>query len=444
MTITNTTSRTTVYGDGTTGPFSTAIVATAEDQYLVRKVTSANVVTSLVLNVDYTVSAAFDTITLTSSLASGDRIVITRDVPITQGLDLVNNGKLDVNTVETALDKLTMIAQQLDDVSTQVIGLPVTSSLAGVSLPEPGAGEYLKWNSDGTNLETDTPSGVVGLENVLADESPVLGGDLDVNGYKITSASNGDITIQPNGTGAIKIGGNSTQPTPIRLYEDSDNGTNYVGLKAPSSLASSYTLTLPDAAPQAGQALIVDANGQLDYGSVGGRVLIGTVTAASSSTVSFTGLSSDYDYYELEIVSYKSSTNGQSITLRTSTNGGSSYDAGASDYRFCERAVGSNAAATNYGDDAHTGITIAGFAYVNSSYPTHVKIRFNKPSAADYFTCRWEGVCEGYNGATNRGFFFEGAGTRLTSADVDAIRIIPSAGVITTGQFKMYGVTIGA
>ena len=44
-----------------------------------------------------------------------------------------------------------------------------------------------------------------GIASVAADSTPQLGGDLDVNGNKITSASNADITIEPNGTGGIHL-----------------------------------------------------------------------------------------------------------------------------------------------------------------------------------------------------------------------------------------------
>jgi hypothetical protein len=43
--------------------------------------------------------------------------------------------------------------------------------------------------------------------DVVDDTSPQLGNDLDVNGYKIISASNGDVEIEPNGTGEIVLDG---------------------------------------------------------------------------------------------------------------------------------------------------------------------------------------------------------------------------------------------
>jgi len=45
-----------------------------------------------------------------------------------------------------------------------------------------------------------------GINNVADDATPQLGGNLDVNDKKITSASNGDIEITPDGTGSVGIG----------------------------------------------------------------------------------------------------------------------------------------------------------------------------------------------------------------------------------------------
>lgn len=53
-----------------------------------------------------------------------------------------------------------------------------------------------------TIASTDT-----GITDVVDDTTPQLGGDLDVNGNSIVSASNGDIAITPNGTGSVVIDG---------------------------------------------------------------------------------------------------------------------------------------------------------------------------------------------------------------------------------------------
>jgi len=55
--------------------------------------------------------------------------------------------------------------------------------------------------NDGTNPDIVTVS--TGLSSVVADTSPQLGGDLDVNGNKIVSTSDGNIELEPNGTGDV-------------------------------------------------------------------------------------------------------------------------------------------------------------------------------------------------------------------------------------------------
>jgi hypothetical protein len=43
------------------------------------------------------------------------------------------------------------------------------------------------------------------IASLLADSSPQLGGNLDINGFDIVSTSNGDIDLLPNGTGVVKV-----------------------------------------------------------------------------------------------------------------------------------------------------------------------------------------------------------------------------------------------
>ena len=65
----------------------------------------------------------------------------------------------------------------------------------------------------GDTLTVTGPTGT--LSNVVEDTTPQLGGDLDVNGQSIVSVSNGDITLDANGTGRILLspGTNGVQVT---------------------------------------------------------------------------------------------------------------------------------------------------------------------------------------------------------------------------------------
>ena len=61
-------------------------------------------------------------------------------------------------------------------------------------------GSALTWTEGDANV---TNLNNAKIENVVEDTTPQLGGDLDVNGKKITSVSNGNIAIEPNGTGIV-------------------------------------------------------------------------------------------------------------------------------------------------------------------------------------------------------------------------------------------------
>ena len=55
-----------------------------------------------------------------------------------------------------------------------------------------------------------------GISSLLDDASPQLGGDLDVYGRQITSNNNGNVVINPNGTGVIALNANITTTGNIR------------------------------------------------------------------------------------------------------------------------------------------------------------------------------------------------------------------------------------
>jgi hypothetical protein len=66
----------------------------------------------------------------------------------------------------------------------------------------------------------------------------------------------------------ITVTGSSSAGAEIRLPEDTDNGSNYVALKAPDTIASDLTLTLPATDGTAGQALTTDGSGALSFSTI--------------------------------------------------------------------------------------------------------------------------------------------------------------------------------
>lgn len=77
------------------------------------------------------------------------------------------------------------------------------------------------------------------ITNTATGSSPTLsavGGDTNIN-----------INFQTKGTGTYNFFGTSTTPADLRLYEDTDNGTNYIEITVPASIGTNRTITLPDA-----------------------------------------------------------------------------------------------------------------------------------------------------------------------------------------------------
>lgn len=68
-----------------------------------------------------------------------------------------------------------------------------------------------------------------------------------------------------DGNGIVSAEGTSTTQGRVRLYEDTDNGTNYVELQGAANIASNVTFTLPSADGTNGQVLQTNGSGALSF-----------------------------------------------------------------------------------------------------------------------------------------------------------------------------------
>ena len=127
-----------------------------------------------------------------------------------------------------------------------------TASGTGITVPN---GKKMCLYVDGTNV----------VEGISHAGSLTLGSALAV-----TSGGTGVTTS--TGTGSVVL---SNTPTfsntagtagQIRIQEDSTNGSNYIGLRAASSIAADFTLTLPNADGTNGSALVTNGSGALSWG----------------------------------------------------------------------------------------------------------------------------------------------------------------------------------
>ena len=167
-------------------------------------------------------------------------------------------------------------------------GTPAYNNSTGV-LTVPSTTDHI---TEGSNLyHTTARVQAVSINEVVEDTTPQLGGDLDVNGNKIVSTSNGDVEIEPNGTGNAKItstgalilpvGTTAQRPsTPVvgmfRFNSTTDrfegyNGASWVilGSVLPTNEATDYGATTETAISNHDYGAITDADSIIiDYKTI--------------------------------------------------------------------------------------------------------------------------------------------------------------------------------
>ena len=150
-----------------------------------------------------------------------------------------------------------------------------------------------------------------GIQDVVDDTSPQLGGNLDVNGNDIVSASNANIDIIPNGTGDVNLGADT-----VMVGDNNSNatittqGTGDLTLSTNSG-TNSGTVTIADGAngnisitPNGSGKVVIDgishpiadgSNGQALVTNGSGVLSFSTISAAGGGA---TGGGSDEVFYE--------------------------------------------------------------------------------------------------------------------------------------------------
>ena len=168
-------------------------------------------------NYDITTIGASDTITLSTSL-----VTITGNLTVSGTQTTVNSTDTDIQDRVIVLNK-------------GEAGTGVTGGTSGIEVDRGASTNSRlvfdesndKWsidNGSGSLTPIATSAGGTGIENVVEDTTPQLGGDLDVNSQSIISASNGNIVIAPNGTGILHVDGSA-----VRLQNEGSDPTGQSG-----------------------------------------------------------------------------------------------------------------------------------------------------------------------------------------------------------------------
>ena len=143
---------------------------------------------------------------------------------------------------------------------------------------------------------SSTGAGGNGLRLFIGDHTSTSNAAIEIGGqyYKLLldhthgalTASSAVIVDSNKAIDELFIGNSTTTGGTIKLNEGTDNGSNFVALKSPNSVASSVTFTLPSADGSSGHLLTTDGSGNLSFAAPASSNF--TLAADSGSNDTFT------------------------------------------------------------------------------------------------------------------------------------------------------------
>lgn len=168
-------------------------------------------------------------------------------------------------------------------------------------------------------------------------------------------------------------------------------------------------------------------------GGTSGLVLVDTQTAASSSSIEFTGLSSTYSNYLITLENVVIATSGQDLVMTWSDAGGyfSANYQWINFYRGTTVALGSTTSASA------ANLKIAGT--VSNSRPTQGQMTLINTQASSGYAS-FTGDTNTW-GTTNEMFWGNVSGAHALTAALTKVKFTVSSGNITTGIFRLYGIS---
>ena len=374
MTVSSTTTKRSASGDGSNDTFSYNFkIFDDDDITVIIRTDSTGAETTKTKTTHYTVtgvgSASGGNVVFTTGNipASGETVVLLRTTARTQLTDYVANDPFPAATHEDALDKLTFIVQELEEEIGRAIKLSktnviataeftvgatdrankilsfdgsgdltvaegkvdsVTVSASGLSAgATPTASATYTGSTGALAIALGIPAGATGatgpagggLAELIADTTPQLGGDLDMNGKDIVTTSNADIELNPNGTGKTVLKGNTNPGTIVFNCESNTHGQTVKS--QPHSASVTNTLTLPPGGD--GELVSTVATQTLTNKSIAASQLTGLAAAnivATNAQSTFTkaqvpstnqssGLTLDFDTSQNFFVTLSSGSN---------------------------------------------------------------------------------------------------------------------------------------
>lgn len=176
MTVNSSTTKVSYSGDGNATVFAYTFKIFADaDLTVIVRTDATGAESTKTLTTDYTVSGAGNTgggnVTMVTAPATGETLVIKRSLALTQSTDYVANDPFPAAAHEDALDKLTFIAQQQQEVFDRAVVFPETDT-ANTTIPDSvtRANKFLGFGASGEVValsSTGTAPGAIDTNNLV-------------------------------------------------------------------------------------------------------------------------------------------------------------------------------------------------------------------------------------------------------------------------------------
>lgn len=348
--------------------------------------------TALTLTTDYTVSDVLEPtggdITLVTGASVNDSIVIVRDIPVKRTSEFQTGGSFQASVLNASLSKQVAMIQQVENNQSRSLQLnPYDTFTGDMELPTISASKYLKVKEDASGWEMAS--------------APVSVGS----------------SITPAGGDAHKI---------VTVNADEDNLDILAGVGTSGQvLTSNGSAVAPSWQDAAGGALVFISE---------------TTISGSPASVDITsGIDSTYDTYLVDIVDLIPATDAATLYFRVTTDGGSTFKSGASDYGFHSYMM--NSGASTYSANAingHTEIWLGATLGNGASDSFNLQMKLHNPSStSNHFSTSYLGTQK--RTITDRVIGGAGIYQGATTA-VNGFQLLMGSGNLSSGTIRLYGI----
>ena len=254
----------------------------------------------------------------------------------------------------------------------------------------------------------------------------------------LCNATSGNITI----TLYTAVGNAGRKLTIIKT----DSSTNTVTIDGNSTETINGSLTQVLFTQHSTLTLVSNGtNWQIENGQLNRVLLNETVVSSAVASVNFTSLiTSTFKKYTIELINIISVTNDVNLLLRTSSNNGSSWDAGTG-YSTQGLLVASTTATNSISlsNTAYSAILLTLDAATgrlsNSATQGGLSSTIDLYNPSSTTAIKHFKHLTSYAPSGTTSYTIYGGGTRQTTSAINAVQIICSSGNIASGTLKLYG-----